>query len=86
MIAGAITLFFMGMTVASRLVFGCSFRQSLVFAPMAFFSCLFAQNGPFEIPEQDAQNKYIQITVPNDVQVETNLYHNGEYVHTEFFK
>lgn len=86
MIAAAITLFFMGMTVASRLVFGFSFRQSLVFAPMAFFSCLFAQNGPFEISEQDAQNKHIQITVPNDVQVEANLYRDGEYVHTEFFK
>ena len=52
MIATVLTLFFMGMTVASRLVFGFSFRQSLVFAPMAFFSCLFAQGGPFEKPEQ----------------------------------
>ena len=86
MIATAITFFFMGMTVASRLVFGFSFRQSLVFAPMAFFSCLFAQNGPLEIPEQDTQNKHIHLTVPNDVQVDANLYRNGEYIHTETFK
>ena len=86
MIATAITLFFMGMTVASRLVFGFSFRQSLVFAPMAFFSCLFAQNGPLKIPEQDTQNKHIHLTVPNDVQVDASLYRNGEYIHTESFK
>lgn len=85
MIVTAITVFFMAMTVASRLVFGFSFRQSLVFAPMAFFTCLFAQNGPLEIPEQDNQNKHIHITVPNDVQVETDLYRNGEHIHTESF-
>jgi hypothetical protein len=85
MIATAITLFFMGMTVASRQVFGFSFRQSLVFAPMAFFSCLFATGGPLEIPEQDTQNKHIHLTVPSDVQVDANLYRNGEHIHTESF-
>ena len=85
MIATAITVFFMGMTVASRLVFGFSFRQSLVFAPMAFFSCLFAQNGPLEIPEQETGIKQIHLTVPNDVEVDANLYRNGEHMHTESF-